>query len=154
MKKLVLIVFGIFIIVSCVKKNNPENTLENVLFAFEKHLIKQHVLESSKGASYEKLLQEIVRKNNVNYSYKYAFIDTLEHSKSIDISTYLKNQKALVLEKAMAYEKLMSSNTEEMDLQPGLVAEKIVSITTATDFENNYFKLQFLLFFDLANIDH
>jgi len=48
----------------------------------------------------------------------------------------------------------MSSNTEEMDLQPGLVAEKIVSITTATDFENNYFKLQFLLFFDLANIQH
>ncbi len=153
MKNALLIVFGILIFISCLRKNDSEKPLEKVLFAFEKELIKQQVLESNKGISYVKLLQEIVRKNDVNYNYKYSFIDSLEHTKNIDITTYLKHQKALVLDKAMAYEKLMSSNTEEMDLHPGMVAEKILSITTTKDFENNYFKLQFLLFFDLANIN-
>ncbi len=59
----------------------------------------------------------------------------------------------MVLDKTIAYENLMASNTEEMDLHPALVAKKILSITKAKDFEYNYFKLQFLLFIDLANIN-
>lgn len=153
MKKLLLIVFGILFISSCSKKNNSVNSLERVLFSFENQLIKQCILENSKGVSYIKLLQEIALKNNVNYQYNYSFIDTLENTKNIDIITYLKHQKALILDKATAYEKLMSSNTEKMDLHPEILAKKFLSITKASDFENNYFKLQFLLFFDLANID-
>ena len=153
MKKILLIVFGILLFISCLRKNNSEKPLEKVLFAFENHLIKQQVLENKKGISYIKLLQEIVRKNDVNYHYKYSFIDSLENLKNIDITTYLRHPKELVLDKAITYEKLMASNTEEMDLHPAMVAEKILSITKAKDFENTYFKLQFLLFFDLANID-
>jgi len=69
------------------------------------------------------------------------------------ISCLRKNNSEKPLEKVIAYEKLMNSNTEEMDLHPALVAEKFLSITKAKDFENTYFKLQFLLFFDLATID-
>jgi len=153
MKKLLLIIFGICIISACYKKNNSKNALEKVLFSFENHLIKQHILEDNKGISYIQLLQEIVKKNDVNYQYNYSFIDTLENTKNIDIENYLKRQKTFIFDKATAYEKLMSSNTEEMDLHPVLVAEKFLSTTKATDFENLYFKLQFLLFFDLANIN-
>jgi len=153
MKKTLFIVLGIFIMVSCIKKNTPKDALEKVLFAFENHLIKQQILESNNGMSYVKLLEEIIRKNDVNYHYKYSFIDTLENTKSIDITKYLKGQTKLVFDKANTYKKLMSSNTEEMDLHPGKIAEKFLSIIKATDFENTYFKLQFLLFFDLANID-
>jgi hypothetical protein len=153
MKKVFLIIFGICIISACHKKNNSENALEKVLFSFENHLIKQHVLEDNKGISYVKLLKEIVLKNDVNYQYNYSFIDTLENTKNIDITRYLKLQKKLTFNKAIAYENLMASNTKEMDLHPALVAKKILSITKATDFESNYFKLRFLLFFDLANIN-
>jgi len=153
MKKLLLIIFGICIISACHKKDNSENALEKVLISFENHLIEQHVLDDNKGINYVKLLKEIALKNDVNYQYNYSFIDTLENTKSIDITRYLKLHKELIFDKAIAYEKEMSNNTKEMDLHPALVAKKILSITRATDFENNYFKLQFLLFFDLANIN-
>ena len=152
MKKRLLITFGILVSMSCVEKQHPENSIEKILFAFESHLIKQGVLEDKKGISYIKLLQEITLKNDVNYHYRFSFIDTLENTKNISITNYLKHQKTLIFNKAKAYETLMSSNTEEMDLHPAMITEKILSITKARDFENNYFKLQFLLFLDLANI--
>lgn len=148
MKKLLCIVFGISITISCVKYSS-EDALEKILFAFENHLIKQRVLENNQGISYIKLLQEISEKNDVNYRYTYSFIDSIENRKKIDITRYLND---LGLDNAYDFEKLMHSNTEEMDLHPGMVAKKFLSITKASDFENTYFKLQFLLFFDLANI--
>lgn len=152
MKKLFLIILAILFFISCFRKNNSDNSPKKVLFAFEKELIKQQVLENNKGISYVKLLKEISHKNDINYNYNYSFIDSLEILKNIDITTYLRHQKELIFDRAMAYEKLMSNNTEEMDLHPGMVAKKFLSITKAKDFENAYFKLQFLLFFDLANI--
>ena len=152
MKKQLLITFGILVSLSCVENQRTENPIEKVLFAFENHLIKHGVLEDKKGSSYIKLLQDITIKNDINYHYRFSFIDTLENTKNISITNYLKHQKTLIFNKAKAYETLMSSNTEEMDLHPAMITKRILSITKARDFENNYFKLQFLLFFDLANI--
>ena len=133
-------------------------TLHQLMISYENLLIEEGIMADGSGVSYRNIYKGIVTKNAFEKVPSQSFIDKMMQLKPDDIDkgddcikTLMVDTDNYDLSKMEGLEMAVNNSENSFNLEPGKMAEEVLSILSAEDFELDYYKMRTFMLFEMMN---